>query len=103
MADLKDTVSNLKKNLLANQVHKRKYNLLIYGLDDYESTTEDCIKRVRDFAANELKMEGQKAREMHIRNVHRLQRRNDTPTPIIVVFSNWTELDEFSRAGIGLK
>jgi hypothetical protein len=100
--NLAGEVNTLRQSLLHSQVHSRKYNLLIYGLEGYETTPSATIDKIRKFAVENLKLDEQFANRMAIRNAHRLQRREGRTTPIIAVFLFWTERDTFLRAGRNL-
>jgi hypothetical protein len=97
-----DEIAELKQSLLHTQLYSRKYHLLVYGVEGFESTTPACIERVRRFAVDNLKLEEKFAKNMVIRNAYRLQKRDTGATPIIVVFLLWAERDAFLRAGKNL-
>jgi hypothetical protein len=101
--DLRQEVEELRRSLLHTQVYSRKYHLLIYGVDGYETSPTDTIQKVRTFAKENLKLGESEVKQMSIRNAHRLQKRDDNTTPIIVVFLYWAERDAFFRAGKNLK
>jgi hypothetical protein len=100
--NLEDEVAELRKSLLRTQTYARKYHLLLYGVEGFETTPQACIERVRTFAAESLKLGDQFAKNVVIRNAHRLQKRDSGPTHIIVVFLYWAERDAFLRAGKNL-
>jgi hypothetical protein len=89
--NLEGEVSSMRESLLGSQVHARKYNLLIYGLEGYETAPSGTMERVRKFAVEDLKMDENYAKNISFENGHRLQKRDSGPTPIIVVFNHWTD------------
>jgi hypothetical protein len=99
---LEETISELQKSLLTTQTYSRKYHLILYGVDGFENSPRATIERVRTFAAESLKLGESFAKNLTIRNAHRLQKRESGATPIIVVFLYWAERDDFLKAGRNL-
>jgi hypothetical protein len=99
---MEQELGELRRSLLLTQVYSRKYHLLLYGVEGFESTPVACIERVRKFATENLKLDEDFAKKLVIRNAHRLQKRDTGPTPIIVVFLYWQQRNTFMRAGRNL-
>jgi hypothetical protein len=102
MEKMEQELGELRRSLLLTQVYSRKYHLLLYGVEGFESSPAACIERVRKFASENLKLDEDFAKKLVIRNAHRLQKRDVGPTPIIVVFLYWQQRDAFMRAGRNL-
>jgi len=102
MQTLEGEVSALRQSLLQSQVHERKHNLLIYGLEGNENSPRETIEIIRKFAVEKLKMDEDFAKRISFKNAHRLRKRENATTPIIAVFLFWTERDAFLRAGKNL-
>jgi hypothetical protein len=95
---MKGEVCNLRQSLFHSQVHSRKYNLLIYGVEVYETSPAATIEQIRQFAVDQ-KLEEEYAKRISIRNAHGMQKRDSVPTTIIVVFLYWTEREAFLQPG----
>jgi DNA repair ATPase RecN len=100
---MREEMADLKRSLLTTQVYSRKYHLLLYGVEGYETSPEEKIKRVREFAEKSLKLGEKFATDLTIRNAHRLRRQMDRATPIIVVFVYWSERETFLGGARNLK
>ncbi|CAC5420973.1 unnamed protein product [Mytilus coruscus] len=75
MNEIKDQVTLLEK-------HERKYNVMIYGVDD-SNADENIYSVTRQLFSQNLKIEQRKANAIPIANAHRVQTRGSGPKPIV--------------------
>ena len=69
--------------------HDRKYNLLIYGIN--EDAGEKLYDKMRRFFVNDLGIEEERAQRIHFVNGHRYPTKSSGPNPIILRFSCWDD------------
>jgi hypothetical protein len=109
VAGLEATISQLESRLkesdnrlLADQVYRRKYNLLIYGIPGHETTSTETIDRIRKFANIDLKLKSDFSENFLIANAHRLRKptNSSAPAAIIVVFVKWSDRELFFDSAV---
>jgi hypothetical protein len=101
--DLQQQVSDVEKKLLEQEVYNRKYNLMLYGLHGHENKSSETIDKLRTLARDKLQIPSLTVDKMLFRNAHRLQKRDDKPAPIIMVFLCWSDRMTFLEGARNLK
>ena len=82
---LNNQLADARENFLELQTHTMKYNILIEGVRESNTETEDTEQVVHQFLKDSLKIEDAESIEFH--NVHRLRKRSDgKPRRIIAKF-----------------
>lgn len=97
-------VANLEENLLQQEIHMRKLNLLLYGID--QKKDENILTETTKAIAELLNIPYEEADKIPIANAHRLpSARNFTkpntpnpPNPIIVRFARMKDRDDVLKA-----
>ena len=85
LQSLNNQLTDAKENFLELQTHTMKYNILIEGVSESNTETEDTEKVVHQFLKDGLQIEDAESIEFH--NVHRLRKRSDgKPRRIIAKF-----------------
>lgn len=85
---LDDKIEELNKKLLQLEKHDRKYNLIFHGIE--EERNEKLYERMRVFFVRNLKIDEERAKQIHFTNGHRLpadSTKYDGPKPVIMRFS----------------
>lgn len=83
--DLQKQIDNLAEKAVLLEKHERKYNILIYGIDD-SNRDENIYGVTRHLFTQDLEIDHRKAQAIPIANAHRLPTRSKGPKPIIVRF-----------------
>jgi len=83
--DLQKQIDSLSEKVVLLEKHERKYNILIYGIDDRDQD-ENIYAVTRHLFTQELEIDHRKAQAIPIANAHRLPTRSKGPKPIIVRF-----------------
>ena len=84
-----DKIKLLDQKLMLLEKHDRKYNLLIYGIN--EDAGEKLYDKMRRFFVNDLGIEEERAQRIHFVNGHRYPTKSSGPNPIILRFSCWDD------------
>ncbi|CAC5422216.1 unnamed protein product [Mytilus coruscus] len=95
MNEMKDQVTLLEK-------HERKYNVMIYGVDDSKAD-ENIYSVTRQLFSQNLKIEQRKANTIPIANAHRVPTRGSGPKPIIVRFIHYGDKQLIMSSAHNLK
>lgn len=82
--DLDEKIEVLNKKILTIEKRERKYNLIFHGIE--EDRKEKLYDKMREFFVTQLKIDQERANQIHFSNGHRLQSRNTGPKPIIMRF-----------------
>ena len=83
--ELQKQIEELNEKTVLLEKHERKYNILIYGIND-ENQDENIYALVRQLFAEDLGINVRKANAIPIANAHRVPTRSKGPKPIIVRF-----------------
>ena len=83
--DLQKQIDSLSEKVVLLEKHERKYNILIYGIDDRDQD-ENIYDVTHHLFTQELEIDHRKAQAIPIANAHRLSTRSKGPKPIIVRF-----------------
>ncbi|CAC5385956.1 unnamed protein product [Mytilus coruscus] len=83
MNEIKDQVTLLEKQ-------ERKYNVMIYGVDD-SNADENIYSVTRELFSQNLNIEQRKANAIPIANAHRVPTMGSGPKPIIVRFLHYRD------------
>ena len=86
-----EKIKLLDRKLLLLEKHDRKYNLLIYGIQ--EEADEKLYDKMRRFFVKDLGIEDERAQRIHFVNGHtcRYPTKSTGPNPIILRFSCWDD------------
>ena len=84
-----DKIKELDNKLLLMEKQDRKYNLLFYGIP--EGPNERLYDKMRQFFETDLKIEKEKAQNIHFVNGHRYPTKNKGPNPVILRFSSFDD------------
>jgi hypothetical protein len=82
---LQKQIESLSEKVVLLVKHERKYNILIYGIDDSDQD-ENIYAVTRHLFTQDLEIVHRKANTIPIANAHRLPTRSKGPKPIIVPF-----------------
>ena len=100
--DLETENFELKENLLKQQSHSMKYNLIFGGISDKEFETENTEAVLKHFLMTELDIKN--VADIEFQNVHRLRARKDgKPRNIIGRFTNYKDHEKVRKAASKLK
>ena len=100
--DLETENFELKENLLKQQSHSMKYNLIFGGISDKEFETENTEAVLKHFLMTELDIKN--VADIEFQNVHRLRARKDgKPRNIIGRFTNYKDHEMVRKAASKLK
>ncbi|CAG2252908.1 unnamed protein product [Mytilus edulis] len=83
--DLQQQIDELKEKAILLEKHDRKYNILIYGIDD-SNPEENVYATTRKLFSEKLLRDAPKANSMPLANAHRVPTRGKGPKPILVRF-----------------
>lgn len=83
--DLQKQIDSPSEKVVLLEKHGRKYNILIYGIDDRDQD-ENIYAVTRHLFTQDLEIDHRKAQAIPIANAHRLSTRSKGPKPIIVRF-----------------
>ncbi|CAG2225411.1 unnamed protein product [Mytilus edulis] len=83
--DLQQQIDELKEKAILLEKHDRKYNILIYGIDD-SNPEENVYATTRKLFSEKLLRDAPKANSMPLANPHRVPTHGKGPTPILVRF-----------------
>ncbi|CAC5406412.1 unnamed protein product [Mytilus coruscus] len=95
MIEIKDQITLLEK-------HERKYNVMIYGVDD-SNADENIYSVTRQLFSQNLKIEQRKANAIPIANAHRVPTRGSGPKPIIIRFLHYGDKQLIMSSAHNLK
>lgn len=84
--ELETQIQSLTEKTILLEKHERKYNILIYGLDDSANDDENVYAVVRQFFNKDLDIDQRKVNSIPLANAHRVPTRGTGPEPIIVRF-----------------
>lgn len=89
--ELNEKIEELNNKLMMLEKHDRKYNLIFYGIG--EERNEKLYEKMRYFFTRHLKVEEEKAKEIHFSNGHRLptDSKFKGPKPVIMRFSSYED------------
>ncbi|CAG2210820.1 unnamed protein product [Mytilus edulis] len=86
--DLQQQIDELKEKAILLEKHDRKYNILIYGIDD-SNPEENVYATTRKLFSEKLLRDAPKANSMPLANAHRVPTHGKGPKPILVRFVNF--------------
>jgi len=87
--NIESSLSELREKQILLEKHERKYNVLIYGIDEKkDENITDCL---HNFMINDLDIEKKRAERIPIANAHRIpsKSRSKGPNPIIIRFIHY--------------
>ncbi|VDI14167.1 Hypothetical predicted protein [Mytilus galloprovincialis] len=91
-------LQQLKEKVILLEKHYRKYNILIYGIDD-SNPEENVYATTRKLFSEKLLRDAPKANSMPLANAHRVPTPGKGPNPILVRFVNlWDKQLVMSKA-----
>ncbi|CAG2187231.1 unnamed protein product [Mytilus edulis] len=83
--ELQKQIDDLKEQAVLLEKHDRKYNILIYGIDDTKKD-ENVYAITRKLFSEDMHIDERKANAIPIANAHRVPTHGKGPKPIIVRF-----------------
>ncbi|CAC5375923.1 unnamed protein product [Mytilus coruscus] len=78
-------IDDLKEKPILLEKHDRKYNILLYGIDD-SNPEENVYATTRKLLRENLLRDARKANSMPLANAHRVPTRGKGQKPILVLF-----------------